>query len=125
MESSPANVAQRLAEQEHGGSRGRPRYRLHRRELRRHQLPSPVMRLADALDGCDSVERACARAGVAVARGRAAVRKLVSLGIVSEPASEPVFTELEESFFASELPVEYEPAPTLGARLRALLARKG
>lgn len=87
-------------------------------------LPQPVLRILTALDGQRTLAQACAHAQISVSRGVQVVRKLSALGTLDTVSTEaarsqlersetmrglpalrtPGFSDVEEAFFASEVP---------------------
>ena len=73
-------------------------------------LPSAVERMLGLIDGSRTLEEVCGLCGLQPQRGVAVARKLEALGMIRSKEG-VAFSDLEEEFFAAELPPEDEPLP--------------
>ena len=86
-------------------------------------LPSAVERMLGLIDGARTLEEVCGLCGLQPQRGVAVARKLEALGMIRSKEG-VAFSDLEEEFFAAELPPEDEPLPEpWSQRLLQLLRR--
>lgn len=105
-------------------------YQVCHETARSHPLPATVHKMVRLFGERRSLLEVCRCAGVPLPKGRAVVRKLVTLGVLKvERRAHPCvsgFTSQEEDFFASEVPPIdecNEPFETLSERVRRLLQR--
>jgi hypothetical protein len=73
-------------------------------------LPSAVERMLGLIDGARTLEEVCGLCGLQPQRGVAVARKLEALGMI-RCGHGAAFSELEEEFFATEVPPDEEPLP--------------
>ena len=73
-------------------------------------LPSAVERMLGLIDGARTLEEVCGLCGLPPQRAVAVARKLEALGMIRGQEGR-AFSDLEEEFFAAEVPPEDEPLP--------------
>jgi hypothetical protein len=94
------------------------------------KLPPPVREIAELFDGRRNTAEVLSAARISEAKGQAVVKKLAAMNVLTELPRQKrtAFSELEESFFASNVePIDECELPfeTLAARVsRALGGRR-
>lgn len=90
------------------------------------RLPTAVERMLGLLDGARTLEEVCGLCGLQPHKAVAVAGKLEALGMICTCGRErAAFSDMEEEFFAAELPAEEAPPePPWAQRLFARILRR-